>query len=136
MSAVGPGGATGPAGSLAVYDYMASEAESTTTSLTFVQKLRLTTSSLAAGDYRIGYSMEITNSNKKQRTEVRVQVDDTTTIAEGVNAALNQHDDYVMVSGFAVVTLTAGTHNIDIDYRALSNTAKIRRARLELFEAP
>jgi hypothetical protein len=99
-----------------------------------VQKLRLTTASLSAGDYRIGYSFEVTNNTATAVTEYQVQVDDTTTIASGRNPTLNNADDYVSVSGFVIVTLTAGTHDIDIDYRAVGFTAKIRRARIEIFE--
>ena len=36
----------------------------------------------------------------------------------------------------AVLTLSAGIHTIDIDYRAVELTAKIRRARLEIHPVP
>jgi hypothetical protein len=133
--AQGPTGATGPTG-LDDYDHGASDGESTTSSSTFQQKLRLTTASLAAGDYRIGFSCELTNGSKVNQSEYQVQVDDTTTIALARNPNLGNNNDYIAVSGFVVVTLTSGVHNIDIDYRAVGNTAKIRRARLEIYAVP
>ena len=84
----------------------------------------------------IGYSVEITNSNYRKRSETRVQVDDTTTIMEASTPSLESNDTYIAVSGFVVVTLASGTHDIDLDYRALSSTARVRRARLQIYALP
>jgi hypothetical protein len=104
--------------------------------LTYQQKLRMTTASLAAGDYRIGYSAEIASSHQNVPTEVKVEIDDTTIIAEAMSPRTSVADQYVMVSGFAVQTLTAGVHTIDVDYRSTGVTAKIRRVRLEIYPVP
>jgi hypothetical protein len=97
----------------------------------------MTTASLAAGDYRIGYSAEIANSNKNGPTYVMVEIDNTTTIAEAVSPKTAAANQYVMVSGFAVRTLAAGVHDIDVEYRdGAGNTAKIQRVRLEIYPVP
>ena len=134
----GDTGATGPTGpsGLSDYQYAGSDAESTTTSTSYQQKLQLTTANLASGNYRIGYSVEVTNSDKAKRAEVRVQIDDTETIAEAGTASLILENDYVVVAGFVVRALSAGVHNIDIDFRAVEETAKVRRARLEIHAVP
>ncbi len=73
----------------------------------------------------------MSSKGKKENVQVRVQLDDTTTINEG---GLQAEDDeyFIPLSGFKRVTLTAGTHNIDIDWKGMESddTAKIRRARI------
>ncbi len=96
----------------------------------------MTTASLAAGDYRIGYSAEIANSHQNGPTHAKVEIDDTTIIAEAVSPKTAAGSQYVMISGFAVQTLAAGVHTIDVDYRGGANTAMIRRVRLEIYPVP
>ena len=96
----------------------------------------MTTASLAAGDYRIGYSAELANTNKNGPSYIKVEIDDTTIIAETVSPKTAAADQYVAISGFVVQTLTAGVHTIDVDYRAGANTAKIQRVRLEIYPVP
>lgn len=133
--AVGPQGPQGDPGPLAAYEHAADDTVSTTNSATYVEKLKLTTSSLAAGDYRIGFSLELGNNNKR-RSDFRVEVDDATTIAEAGSPQTRNNNDYVAYSGFAVVTLTAGTHTVDVDFKRNNNTALIRRVRIELYPVP
>lgn len=97
------------------------------------EKLKLTTPSLPAGDYLIGWSMELANSNKDKCTMARVHLDDTTVLGEQCKPKTQSNNEYVGWSGFKVVTLTAAVHTIDIDYKAVSDTAYIRRARLEIW---
>ena len=117
---------------------MESAAESTTTSLTYVQKLRMTTPVLAAGDYRIGYSAELASTDRNGPVHVMVEIDDTTIVAEAVSPKVQVASAYVMVSGFAVQTLTAAVHTIDVEYHSadVADTAKIRRVRLEIYPVP
>ena len=63
-------------------------------------------------------------------------VDDTTTIAEAGSPQTRNNNDYVAYSGFAVVTLTVGTHTVDVDFKRNNNTALIRRVRIELYPVP
>ena len=65
-----------------------------------------------------------------------MQIDDTDTIAEAGTANMILDDDYMMAAGFVVRSLSAGVHNIDIDFKAVANTAKVRRARLEIHAVP
>jgi hypothetical protein len=135
----GPEGPEGPAGPdpFAFYEHAASEPESSTTSGTWVQKLRMTTSVLPAGNYRIGYSMELTNSHRAGTSDFRVEVNDATTLTEASSSAPAVSNRYSTYGGFAIVPLAAGKHAIDIDFKTnASNTASMRRVRLELHPVP
>jgi hypothetical protein len=109
------------------------DAQSTTTSGTYQQKLRVTTPSLPAGTYRIGFYYEWGKSNLADFAS-RVQVNDTTTIMEGLEEAVDAGaDQYFPRGGFGYYT-GSGVLNIDLDYHANgSGTARIRRARLEIW---
>jgi len=109
---------------------------STTTSTTYQQKLRITTGPIEAGNYRIGWSYDWQMTSNNYNFDARVQVDDTTTIMDHVEEpqdASTAQRHYV--GGFAYVTLTAATHNVDLDYRSsnASGTARIQNARLEIW---
>jgi len=117
--------------------YAESEGTSTTTSTTYQQKLRLTTPSIPAGDYRISYSYEVRNDAGDKERDVQVEVDDTTQIAEDRSSTniVASGSGFLPTAGFKVLTLTAAVHNIDIDFRstAAGGTAEIRRARLHIW---
>jgi hypothetical protein len=117
------------------FSQAASDGESTTTLDTYQQKVRLTTPSLSAGVYRIGWHNETRCSSVSADIYYRVQLDDTTDLCE-VNNEIGDNTNYLSGAGFAHVTLTAGVHTIDMDYRneTATNTAYIRRARLELWK--
>ena len=63
-------------------------------------------------------------------------MDDGTTVAEAGSGKTQANDQYEFISGFVIHTFTAGVHTIDIEYQAVTNTAKIRRARLEIYPVP
>ncbi len=109
------------------------DAESSTTSSTFQQKLRMTTPSLPSGTYRIGYSVEGRCNSTSVALAIQVQINDTTTIAE---ALVESQDvaNYDQYNGFYYYT-GSGVLNIDIDYRSSSGgtTSFTRRARLEIW---
>lgn len=136
MGLTGPQGVTGPSGASPIFgsnfQTVESDTNSSTTSGTFQQKVRLTTTALNSGNYYIGYSAEIFGTNgtlfSPPDTEGRVQIDDTTTIA-----TVDTNYEVASMSGFFVATLTSGSHTIDIDYRAANRTANIRRARIVLW---
>jgi hypothetical protein len=112
-------------------------AEATTTNTAFQQKLRITTPTLAAATYRIGWSYEWRHTGGSNDFRAQVQVDDTTTLMshrqEPQDTAATQSQP---ASGFAYVTFaTSAAHNIDLDY-CTSNaggTAAIKNARLEIW---
>jgi hypothetical protein len=114
----------------------ASTALSTSTSTSYQQKLRLTTGAIEAGTYRIGWMYDWGMTSNSYNFDAQIQVDDTTTLMSHVeepqDAATTQRHQ---VAGFAYVTLTAATHNIDLDYRSSNagGTARIQNARLEIW---
>jgi hypothetical protein len=115
------------------YSYAESEPISDTTSSTYSQKLRLTTPSLPAGTYRIGYSFEGQNTSTSGRIDTRVQIDDSITIADTFIEPQDVVNFYAF-SGFKHAVLTPGVHDIDIDFaNSGSGTANIRYARLEIW---
>ncbi len=117
------------------YTYAESLGTTSGTNTTYLQKLRLTTASLPAGDYKISWSLQISTDKNTIGVGFRVQVDDTTTLQE-VSHIVSSQDDYFPRSGFAKVTLTAATHDIDLDYLTNSGTGRgvnVKDVRLEIF---
>lgn len=113
------------------YQQASSDFVSSTTSPTFRQKLRMTTASLPAGTYRIGYSAEVAENST--RCCWQIQINDSTTVADGRQNT--SRGEYTSVSGFYYHT-GSGVLNIDFDYSRKpgnSGTAYIRRARLEIW---
>jgi hypothetical protein len=112
------------------------DGESSTTSSTWQQKLRLTTGSVPAGKYRIGWYLEGSGDDANIRFEYRVQIDDTTTIMEWHPGFPKKYSsgEWQVNGGHYYATLSAASHDIDLDYRNNDgNTTYIRRARLEIW---
>lgn len=113
-----------------------SEGESSTTALTYQQKLRLTTGDLPSGKYRIGWSYQWRGATTTI-FKGRVQINDSITIMEhqqkpksiGLKSKLSN-------AGFYYHT-GSGVLNIDLDYCRGSatggGTAYIQKARLEIW---
>ncbi len=113
------------------FQYASSDAESSTTSTTLQTKVTLTTPSIPAGDYRLGWTWEGSHSNSGIIAEFEVAFD-------GVVVALptfEYDDDYLAYGGFVVQTLASGARTATIKYRTqtATGTALIRRARLEFW---
>jgi hypothetical protein len=107
----------------------ASEGQSTTTSGTPQQKLRLTTASLPAGTYKICWYYEWRGDSTSDDFLARVQINDTTSIHE-VNIEPKDTTNYGSQNGFYFYT-GSGVLNIDLDYWAENAaTSYIRKARL------
>lgn len=128
---------TTQSGAVTTY-YNASESVSSTTSTSYIQKVRLSIANAAADNHVIFYSAELRNSSPTRPAVMRVQVDDTTTICEarttrddGDSSSDNEEDDWQLISGHVRMALTSGAHTVDIDYkRTRSGTVSIRRARI------
>jgi len=117
-------------------DHAESDGESSTTSTSFQNKLNLTTDTLPVGKYRIGWNYEWNLNSLSDDFEARVQVNNTTDIMEHVQEPKDSgSDQWSNKGGFGVYDLTSeGVLSIDLDYRSPSaDTAKIRRARLEIW---
>ncbi len=119
-----------------------SDALSSTTSTTFVQKLRLTTGSLPSGKYRIGWYYEWSSSATGNEFISRIQLNDTTTIMTHDERAPIQtgtpSPDLTIVyqqSGFHYVDSISGVQNIDLDYHSetSSMTVYIQNVALEIW---
>ena len=104
---------------------------------TFVQALRLTTTSVPAAKYKITWSFEVEGEGGKNNPhpEVRVQLDDTTTLTTVDFDAKNAEDTGIPFSSWSYQTLTAAVHNIDIDFRDAINDGTdvtIRNCKIEV----
>jgi hypothetical protein len=113
------------------YKYAEDNSESSTSSTSYIQKLRLTTDSVPAGDYRVGWSMDAKTSNKNKTVEFKIEVDDTTVLDED-STDLN---NYTHHSGFDKITLASGVHTIDVDMKRTDSPAScyVRNVRLEFW---
>ena len=116
------------------YGWNSSEAESSTTSTTYVNKVTYTTSTIPAGYYRIGWQFEWRRGSTTNDFRARVQIDNTTDIME-MNEESKDSNSWHPAAGFDIVQLTAGTHTIDIDFagETTGSTSYIRRARIEFW---
>jgi len=121
------------------YDYAESEGESSTTSDTYQQKLRLTTSTVPAGTYRIGWAFAHSSSTDKLDCGFKIELDDTTVLSEPTPNMKGKSADgsYYGMSGFKHTSLTNASHTIDIDYianlDAQAGTTYIKQARIEIW---
>ena len=116
------------------FAYVEDETESSTTSTEWQQKVRLSVVGVPAGTYRIGWTYQWKMSNSSFDYIGRAQLDDTTTLCEHSTRpadALSYHP----LGYFAYVTLTAGDHFVDIDFKSGSDgkAAYIRYARVEMW---
>jgi hypothetical protein len=114
----------------------ASDGESSTSSTSWVPKVTMTTPSLPAGRYRIGWNYEWRYDSIANNAIVRVQLDDSATLMEMQQEPKDAGSDQsINKAGFGYVTLGAGVHTIDLDYRSSNGTYStyIKRARLEIW---
>ena len=117
------------------YDTTSSDNESSTTSTSWVQKLRLTISDISTGNYRVGWYAEIRSNSTSSDAQFRVQGNDSVDLCN-VNIEPQDGTSYFPVSGFIVAALSdAASYYVDIDYSSenAAATAYIRRARLEFW---
>jgi len=112
-----------------------SEGLSTTTSENPIEKVKLATGSIPAGNYIIMVSYEF-NGNKSgsRRVKIRVQIDDTETIHE-LEYKMVDDDNWNSKSMSKYVALDAGSHEIDLDYWTDNDamTVSIKRARIHMW---
>lgn len=110
--------------------------ESTTTSTTFQNKLTLTTPSVPAGRYRVGWSFTWRYSNGSNDLRARILEDGSTTRWEMRQEPQDTGSDQQHpADGFAYINLTAGVHNFNLEYCGSTggSTAGISQARLEFW---
>lgn len=122
------GGGTSVFGS--EFQEVSSDGESSTTSSTYQQKLRLTTGTLPSGKYRIGWQFSVFVDATGDVTS-KVILDDSTDLDH--HSIDNSTDDYNSNGGFSYHSSFSGIHTVDIVYKANSGTALIKHARLEIW---
>lgn len=112
-----------------------SDGMSNTTSTSYQQKLRITTSNLTSGTYRIGWMYEWSFNSTSRSFEARVRLGTTTIMEHAEEPQDTATSQWREVGGFYYATSLSGINNIDIDYASSSNsaTSRIRRARLEIW---
>jgi len=122
------------------YENTESEGESSTSSTTFQQKLRLTTSVLPSGNYMLQWYAEGRHSDIGDAIEMQIEEDDTTVhglvrFYSGDSGGTNWIQDFQPFSGHRILEDFSGSHTFDIDYRAVGGgtSAEIRRARITIW---
>jgi hypothetical protein len=118
------------------YQYAESLGPNTNSTITNVLKLRLTTASIPAGNYRISwiYNWFYGSTNANFNGEVRV--DSITVILTHVEEPKDMaNTQRQLVSGFKTMALTSGVHTIDLNFRSgtAGTVATILNAALEIF---
>jgi hypothetical protein len=110
------------------------DAEDSTVDPAFTEKIKLTfvaTNVL----YFIAFAAEVSNDSNSA-IELKVELDDTT-ILNLFNDS-TKTSEWRAVSGYAFTTLSAASHDVDMDFRRSAggggNAARIRRARLAAFQ--
>lgn len=105
------------------------EAESSTTSGTFQEKLKLSIDLLIPGIYKLEWYYEYSGMG----FEGKVELDDSIAISN-INLATDVGSSIQSCGGLTNIILAEGQHTIDIDFRrnGILGTVNIRRARLIL----
>lgn len=128
-----PSGGGGVFGS--EHTYGESLSISSTTSTTYIQKLKVTTASVPAGDYYIAWSGEQLTDKASVAVGHRVQVDDTTTLIEPLHKKVGA-GEWEPFGGSGEVTLTAAAHDVDLDHLTAAGTgvgSQIRNVRIAIW---
>lgn len=128
----GPTGTTGPTGPEMGVTYTEDETVSATTDTAWQQKLRMNFTPPSVGDYLLEWAVESTNSKLAKCFFVQVELDDTTQINIVVSCP-SIAGEYKSYSAFKKINFTdTNLHTIDVDFKAESDTASIRRVRLAM----
>ena len=116
--------------------FAASDAESSTNSTTFVEKLSLITGAVPSGTYRIGFTWEWRHSKSNTNFLAQVQIDDTLDVYTFSSSPIVDVNTWRPVTGFHhEEAMSSGVHNIDIDFASSSagSTSYIRNVEIEFW---
>jgi hypothetical protein len=112
--------------------YAASDAESSTTSTTYQNKVSLSTPA-TAGTYRIGYTMEFNAGSNNKDVQVRLY-DNTNAVDIGQNSQqTNSNANWFSFAGFHYFTQGATITQFILQYRAGTATCSVRNAEIEIW---
>lgn len=106
------------------------------TGVTLQEKLKLTTGTVAAGDYYIGWNYQWKFNSTSNDFLGIVELDDTTELMRHQQEPQDGGADQGhQLSGFAIVTLSAAVHTVDIDFGrgGSQGSGTIFNARLILY---
>lgn len=115
-------------------EYNDSEAESSTTSPNYQNKVNLTFDSVD-GDYIINWTCEVFSEDNGTRIEHKLELDNSIIINEtDPNYDTDQKEGFGCSTGFQKRTLTAGSHDLDLGFKTTQagKEVTIRRARVFL----
>jgi len=118
------------------FQYATRDSSLSTSSTSFQQYLRLTTGTLAAGIYRIGWNYTWRHSSASYDIRVRVQVDDTTTLLAHREEPKDSGSNQRRLNGaFKYIVLGAGSHTIDMDFcrGGTSGTSYMYTGQIEIW---
>jgi hypothetical protein len=121
----------GPFGSY--YAYAKSDGESSSNSIGWVNKISLTTATIAGGVYKIDWYSELHRNNQSSDFKFRVYLDNSTELCN-INYELSGVDSWFPMPGFDVITLASGSHTVAIQFSGenTNKTTYIRRARVDI----
>lgn len=120
-------------GSLPTVLQFSEETIDTTTFITYQEAFRATTT-LASGTYVVQYSAEVGQSDADKRASGRLQIDDTTTIAE-IEPTAKKTNAFHSMSGVYFLSTSGATYHFDFDFSAPDGaTTTIRRKRIIIME--
>ena len=132
-------GVTGPAGSAASFGENHKEESKTTTDSTTSESPQLrqsmSTGTIPAGKYRIGWFYQWRYSGGSNNFKAQIEIDDTTqAMYQEEEAKDYQSDIRYNDSGFYYATFaSSGNHTIDLDYWGEGNTAYMYNSRLDIW---
>lgn len=118
------------------YGFAEDNVGGSTTSVAYIQVVRLTTASLNAGTYKISWTIDVRTSKNQQAIFAQVELDDTTQLQEHGPIHIEDTGDYRTAGSFRDLVLTSGVHTIDLDFRIEGGGGQVgsyRNARIEFF---
>jgi len=118
------------------YGYTLEDSQTDTSSTSWIQKATFSVAGVPVGIYRVGWYYEWQYSNRTRNFQAQVQLNNSYTLASQSQEPKDaQSTQWAPVSGFTYVYLSTGSNYVDLDFRAsnTSDTAKIRRARIEFW---
>lgn len=116
------------------YRYIESLGQTSTTSITYIDKLTLTTDTLLEGYYRIGIFYTVSTNTNNGEMEVRVLEDNINTIFENsYSIASNNIFSSTPFYSPKELFLTSGIHIFKIQFKSVVGISNIRDTKIEFW---
>jgi hypothetical protein len=116
------------------WGYEEDTGESSASNSTWVQKVRLSVSSLPEGDYLLMFAMIAYSSANSVVVGMRIEADDTTVLCSTL-VKPGQTEAEVPCMQFARLSSISGSHTYDLEFNLSggSGTAYVRQARIAIY---